>query len=195
MFIIQKNKITSLLLLISIVFGAIFFMLSSKLISWLSEKINDEEITLSEDDLLNYLSNPSIKFYLFNEKNNEEIKKKCKEFIENNIEKKRNFFDQKGFMKVFKDLLIEDQNLRKLILDSKKFFNDLKVNVCVNLLQIIFLLTFVVCFCILLHSIKIQFGVLRLLTTLISLLFIVSVMIVCFKIIFKIEKNKGNIKN
>ncbi len=178
-FIIHENKLICFLLFISCFFGTLLFWLSDKIIECISSKLMGDRIFLSEEDLINYLSNPSIKFYILNERNDVQLKEKCKEFIDHNINKRRNCFDQAGFVAVFKDVLLQDDKLRKLILESKKFFLDLKITIFVNLIQIIFLIMFVVNFCILLHSVKVKFGLLRILTTIVSILFIVSVMIVC----------------
>ena len=148
-----------------------------------------ENISVTVEDLVYYLSNPLIKFYIMNEKNDDELKEKCNEFFESNL---KNCLDKKGFLKVFKDLLIKDKSFRNIIIESKKFSNDMKISVFVNLVQIVFLIIFVVSFCILLHSFKIQFGLLRILTTFISILFIVSVIFICFKIFFQLEKKTLN---
>ena len=189
-FIIHENKLICLLLFISCLFDILLFWHSDNIVEFLSSKLIGDRIYLTEEDLMNYLSNPSIKFYLFNEKNDAQLKEKCKEFIDNNINNRRNHFDQVGFIAVFKDVLLQDDKLKNMIYESKKFFLELKITIIVNLIQIIFLIMFVVNFCILLHSVKVKFGLLRILTTFVSILFIVSVMIVCFKIIFKTEKGK-----
>ena len=181
--------------MISITISTLLFLFSDSIIQKLSLCLNEKKISISEEDLVNYLSNPSIKFYISHEKNDLEIKEKCKEFIENNINNNRNRFDQMGFITVFKNLLTQDETLRNLIYESEKFMVDLKICIFVNLIQIIFLICFVVSFFILLHSIKVRFGVLKILTTIISILFIVSVMVVCFKIIFHFDKNKPENKD
>ena len=92
-----ENKIIFTLLLLSSVLGISLFIISDKIILFLISKLNNDNISCSEEDLINYFSNPNIKFYLCNEKNNAEIKEKCKEFIANNIDNKRSHLTRKGF--------------------------------------------------------------------------------------------------
>ena len=89
-----------------------------------------------------------------------------------------------------------DPTLKIIILDNIRYLNEIRIVLLINLISILFLLGFLVTFCLLLNSLNLEFGILKSLISVISLLFIVLVLGICFKLITKIEGFKQeNIPN
>lgn len=88
-----------------------------------------------------------------------------------------------------------DPVLKKIIIENIKNLNEIRVVLLINLISILLLFAFFICTCLLLNAIQLELGLLKSLIFLIAILFILLVMVICFKLITKIEKSKGEFDN
>jgi hypothetical protein len=204
----KKNLGILITFLISLIMSIVFFLISEKLINSLTRKIFKQEtphsLYVNEKNLDEFLSFPKVKYFLFHNSQSYFKKKYGVEFdlenydyilIKNEI---RDLIDGIHSEQLSLDEINENNetlfHFKELIIESKKYVNELKVCLAVHLVHIVFIIILVISFCLILHIIKVEYGLLRAITTVVALLFICFVMIICFKMILKFEKNKKEIQ-
>lgn len=181
----DKNNLTILTLFgFSLFFMIIVFTCSDFLIKKylnITSMINNKLLlkNLKNSNIEEYLALHRVKFYLFYKEDSHFKQKYGRDF---NYENCRD-----SIIEEVKNLICEDEELRNIINDSNKSLDELKISIGIYLIQIILLLSLVISLCILLHNIHVEFGMLKAITTLISLIFILFCIIICFKIVVKVE--------
>jgi hypothetical protein len=162
----DENLIISLVFLISSIMLILTYFYSNKFIEFISPilaKYGD----ITVDEALTY---HRVKDYLFY--NNDSPMKGI------NINEAENMANE---------LLKTDRKLTALVYECRKYFISLKLSITSNAICIVLLIATILTFCLLLHSLRVELGVFRAISTLISIIFIIIVSVICFKIILKSE--------
>jgi hypothetical protein len=169
----DENLIIFLLFIICTIMIIITYLSSNKVIEYLSTIFaKHEKVTVSEA-----LSYHRVKDYLFY--NNDSPLKGI------NIEEAT---------EMTSELLNSNKQLTELVIDCRKYFIELKLSITSNVLSVCLLLVVIFTFLLLLHALKIELGVFRVITIIVSFIFIILVLIICFKIIMKSENIKKDLE-
>jgi len=181
-----KNIPLFFLMIFSFIFSIAFFSFSESIINYFNLKLSkvNDEIEIEIDNIILY---NRVRSYLFYDNNSHFKKKYGKDFELQN-------YDMIIIKSEIIDLLKKDEKLKDIISDCHKSSIDLKVYLSVTLVHILLLLTFLISFCLNLNILRVDYGYIRCITTFVSLLFIILVVFICFKTLFKFDKNRQDLR-
>jgi len=151
-----------------------------------------EDLPINENTIHKYMNFQSVKIHLFYKENSYFKIKYGNDFDPD-------YYDMILIKHEVYEILKKDSDpiLKKLIVENIQNLNEIKVSLAINLIWILVLFAFFISFCLLLNSLQMDFGLLKSLISVIAMLFIVFVMVICFKMITKIDncepkKNEEN---
>ncbi len=186
----NRNLTIILVILLFILISMRIF--KKNLISWIEEKIfgnysSDVEkcIVFNEQTINKFVNFPKVKDYLFYREDSYFKLKYGSDFDPD-------YYDIVLIKFEVLEILRRDSDplLKKIIIDSIKDLNKIRISLFINLISTIFLLGFFACFCILLNSLQIEYGLLKSIISLSVILFVVMAIINFFQLITKIEKDE-----
>jgi hypothetical protein len=182
--LMPRNIVLLTLLLASLLGSVVLFYANEPVVNLIKD--NFTFILPDDRNIDNILQYQKVKQYLFFSNESYFKNKYGKDFVIENYD-----------MIIIKNDIIEligkDAALKELIDECEKEYFNMKLNLMASLLQIVLLLLFLICFCLLFNSVNsIDSGCLKIVVTISSMMFVVLVLMVSLKTLIKLENKEKN---